>query len=289
MIVVQSMMQALDEGEADVVLLTSVPVDSPLYRSARTFPKLLLRDHIPVMNTHWLMSVPESLDSFYSKISRKHRYWTRRLFKVLEKDFPHGVSYRCFRSKDEVEELCEHSEQVAKKTYQRFISVGFRQSEWIQKLLEARADRDELRGYMLYVNNSPCSFWIGTRYGKTFYLDYTGYDTALHAYSPGLLVFIKMIEDLCTDKDLEFIDFGFGDAPYKSRYGEEHWSEASVYIFSRSFFGHYLNALRSFTSVLHGFGTSFLQRTNLLHRVKKIWRMRLATREKSGSEPDSDS
>src|SRR6266404_9117806 len=101
-------------------------------------------------------------------------------------------------------------EDVAKKAWQRLRGGGFIGTEHMRKRLHLAGCKGWLRAYILYVENRPCAFSLGTLYGDTFYWDFTGYDPQYDRYSPGVFLFMRMLEDLCP-QSVKLVDFGFGE------------------------------------------------------------------------------
>ena len=108
----------------------------------------------------------------------------------------------------------------------------------------------------------------------SFILDYTAYDPAFQKNEPGTVLFMKMIDDLCRLKVKE-IDFGFGDALYKNRYGDESWEESSVYIFSPRWKGAKLNACRTLTGKIHQLSEKMAKKAQILQKIKTRWRRKI--------------
>ncbi len=266
--------KSLRRREADAVMFNSLPLNSPMYQLAKKTPGFFSRDHIEDLNLHWKMELPSGIGDFLKKMSSKHRYWLRRLEKTLEKDFPGQIVFKTFRKEEETEQLCIHSEEIACKTYQRGLGVGFVNDRLHQQRMRLAAKRCWLRAYLLYVNNQPSAFWIGTAYKGVFYLDFTGYDPMLKKYEPGTLLFMKMIEDCCRD-NIQEVDFGFGDAFYKSRFGDHKWNEASVFIFAPTAKGLKLNTLRTAVTAASHLTQGLASRFNVVDKMKKRWRQKL--------------
>ena len=145
------------------------------------------------------MTSPDSLDDFLKKMTSKHRYWLRRLPRVLERDYSGKVTYKCYQRGDDLDRLFVDAEEIAKKTYQRDLGAGFVDNAEMRQRLFLSADKGRLRAYLLYVDDKPCAFWIGTLYGKVFYLDFTGYDAAFKRYEPGTILLMWVIEDLSAE------------------------------------------------------------------------------------------
>lgn len=274
---VEELEAVLRRKDADLVFLSNLRVDSPLYRIATTHPRLICRDHLSVAIQHWRMRVPDSLSEFLDSRSSKHRYWLRRLPKVLERDYPEAVNIRVFTKESEIAQFCTDAEEIAQTTYHRGLGVGFYDSLTTRDTMKLFAQRGWLRGYILYLKNVPAAFWIGQKYGEVFHLLYTGYKPACRKYELGTILFLRMLEDLCGEESIRYLDFGFGDAPYKNRYADESWLEGSVYIFPGSLKGIALNLARTLSALVYRASVSILRRMGVLEKVKRIWRGRLVS------------
>lgn len=267
----------LSSKEIGLVFLSSLKNDGLLFDLHRKKTNLFFRDHFPVPNIHWQMTIPESMNLFYSMRSRKHRYWLRRISKVLDKDFTGNIKFKTYMNQEEVDTLCSDVEEIAKHTYHRGMSAGFTDNLDERNLFKQLAKNRALRGYVLYVKERPAAFWMGRQYHNTFYLAYTGYLPEYEKYELGTILFLRMLEDLIDDKTISYIDFGFGDAAYKRRFGDSSWEESSVYLFPHTTKGFLLNTARTFTALTYQLSIQILQRFNLLEKVKKIWRRKLRT------------
>ena len=270
----------IQKGEADAIYFNSLPIKSGLYEAIENTSYPMRRDRMGTNNQHWKMTLPDSIETFLKRMSQKHRYWLRRLPRVLEKEYVGKVEYRYYHDIKDVPILCRDAEDIAKKTYQRGLNVGFRHDNEMVDRLTKHAMRGRLRSYFLYVDNMPCAFWIGTLYKQVFHLDYTSYDPIYHKYEPGTILFIRMVEDLCKNQIRE-IDFGFGDAFYKTRFGDRSWEESSFYIYSRSIDGMKLYILRSVTNAISNKAKAIIKNTELLTKLKKRWRQSLESKNES--------
>ena len=93
-------------------------------------------------------------------------------------------------------------------------------------------------------------------------------------------MFLRVLERICADPGIESIDFGFGDADYKHRYGDEQWQEASVYIFAPRPYPIFINMLRTFTTGLNRGLEYILNKTGLTGWTKRRWRNLLQNNKK---------
>ena len=275
---IDQVLSGLKNGDADVAYFNHYTQESCLFSAITSMPTKLCRDTIFITRKHWMMTMPGSLEEFLSRMIAKHRYWLKRIKKVLEKEYPGQVKYRMIRSADEVAELCRDAEEVAQKTYQRSLGVGFRNSNDTLDWLNSLAAKNRLRGYLLYVKETPTAFWIGNIHNKSFHLDYTGFDPDYRKHEVGTVLFLEMLNDLCVHDSGQIIniDFGLGDAQYKQRFGDASWTEAAAYIYAPTVRGISLNLFNKSNKVAWKKAEEILDRLKLKQTVKTLWRRRLS-------------
>jgi hypothetical protein len=268
-------MDSLNHGEADVAFLHQPCEDSLLYQRALSLPSIWCTDHLTNPEPHHAMRLPENIEQVYEGFSHGLRGQLRRKQKKVLKEFNGSVKFTCFRNADELDRVFEQAEGIAKKTYQRGLGVGFEDTKAMRGRLNLCAQMGWLRAGMLYIEDRPCSFWIGTVYDGVFVSDFLAFDPDFRDYSPGSYLLITMIEEFCKE-GVKAIDFGFGPGEYKERFGNSQLRETSVYIFAPGFKGITLNALRTMTVLAENLVKKTLQRTKLLPRIKRLWRDRLS-------------
>jgi hypothetical protein len=277
-VLVRDIMNSLSRGEADLAYFNHLKTDSPLYLAAITMPGRWSRDYCPSIRVHRSMTMPGSIEEFYRRLSTKVRKNLKRQTKKLLQEYADKVTVRCFRETGDLDRMIQDVEGIARKTYQRGLGVGFIDSPEMRLRLLLWAEKNWLRGYVLYVENVPRAFWIGTVYLGTFHSDSMGYDPSLGKYSPGMFLIVKVIEDFCDCNDntehVSKIDFGLGDAQYKEVLGDFEWNGASLYIFSPRFKGVSLNLMRVPATMLEHVARGVLEHTGLLGRIKKTWRLK---------------
>jgi hypothetical protein len=270
----------LNDGQADVVFLSHLKTDCPLFELANRSPGILRRDHLVSPQNHWKTTLPGTHADFLKRLNKKHRYWVRRLEKSVQEDFPGQIAYRSFTDGQNLAVVLNDLESVAQKTYQRQLGAGFRNDDEHNRRFALEAAKGWLRIYLLYLADRPVAFWVGTLYKEVFYSGFTGYDPQYRHYELGTLVFMKMVENLCAEGCKE-IDYGFGDALYKQRFGDQNWQEASVRVFSPSIRPILLNVTRTAIETPAVAVRWALRRTDIQQRIKTLWRKKLIGNEKS--------
>ncbi len=183
--VIEKLCDSLIEGCFDRVVLCNIRTDHPLAEAARNAPKQFFPMPMADPQAHWRKTLPKDVEAFWAGLSRKHRYWLKRLAKKLDEDFPRALSYDLLKEPAQTDTFCEIAEQVAKKTFQRGLGVGFKNDNFFRSRCRIFADRGAFRGYVLQLGGVPKAFWMGCVYGDTFHSEYTGYDPELRQYEIG--------------------------------------------------------------------------------------------------------
>jgi len=271
---VLEILKRLKAGAADRALLERVGVDTDLYRLARTLPGALSRDLSNEITECWSTTLPSSLTEFLKRRSKKHRYWLRRIDRVFEEDFHGRVNFKIYKSKSDVASFCACAEQVASETYQRGLNVGFVDDIEHRRRLELAGDKGWLRAYVALIGQEPVAFWCGRLCGGVMALDWTGFNPRYRKYEVGTVLFLKMVEDLCS-AGASAIDYGSGTSFYKERFGDDKHEKGLVYIYAPTAKGFGLNLLKAMELVANRSAKSLARKLGVIDRVKKLWRGRL--------------
>jgi Acetyltransferase (GNAT) domain len=274
---ISKILDLLREDLADCAVMFKLPADSEMYEIIQTMPWWLQRDYQAEISPRRTMRVPDTLDDYFKKISSKRRWQLRNLLKIIEKDHKGGVICKTFQKEESISTFCEHAEMVAKHTYQRGLCVGFMNTESDRQRLNLCANKGWWRAYILYSADKPIAFWSGLVYKSVWYSVWTGYDTTFQNYRPGTVLLLKIMEDLGKVRVGE-IDFGFGEAEYKERFGDHLRFEAFVNIYARNLKGATICVMTQIDRFANRLAKSVLARFNLMNRIKQLWRKRLAAK-----------
>jgi hypothetical protein len=253
-----------------------VNVDSALFKAVRAGSGGALMD-LTESRPHWVMKLPSHVDEIYKGMSPKARKNRRYEAARLAKDFDNQVRMASYSSEGDLDRVMDDAEAVASRTYQRGLGVGFEAGAENRTRFLMESQRGRFRAYVLYVREKPIAFFLGTLYGNVLYDNFTAYDPEFSRYSPGTVLFFQIFEKLCQE-GVEAVDFGFGDAWYKSQFGTENAEETNVRIFAKTMSGVGLNLLRVPVTALDRAGKRAIANLGFLHSVKKRWRDRARRR-----------
>jgi CelD/BcsL family acetyltransferase involved in cellulose biosynthesis len=112
---------------------------------------------------------------------------------------------------------------------------------------------------------------------RTYYSSSTAYLPELGRRGVGTYLQMRMFRDLIEDSEVDAIDFGWGDADYKARFGNESWNEQDVFIFGPSSRGVRAHAVHTLVRGGDRLARSVAGSTGMTRRVKRLWRARLAS------------
>ncbi len=278
-LIVNEIRRSLCGGEADVAVLSYVNTDLALFQMAAHVDSALMRDNFRVTQIHCMMLVPKTPDEVFAALSREARKHIRADAKKFRTAFP-DLRIARLEGPDRLEELIRDAEQVTAKTYQRGLGVGFSDAPIIREMLGLEARKGWLRGYVLYLGDQPCAYWIGSIYNGAFLSEYLAHDPAYGKYSPGTFLLMHGIEELCRE-GVAAIDFGIGDALYKRRFGSKQWNESTVCLYAPRWTGMRVKALGTAALLVDRTIKALLEKTNLAGRIKKLWRQHAAHRTHS--------
>lgn len=280
--VVQKLCGYLSSGAADRVVFCNLRADHVLLQAARNAPARHLPTVLSPPQPHRRMQLPDNSEAFWAGMSRKHRYWLKRLGKQVENDFPKSLEYVLVKSPAEVNALCDVVEGVARRTYQRGLGAGFKNDAFHRDRCKLFAEKGIFRGWVMRLGGVPRAFWLGCVYGDTFHSEFTGYDPDFRKYEPGSLLFAHMVEGLILEK-VRFIDFGLGDALYKQRFGTESWEECDMALWAPTARNRMMTLV---TRAVKGCKTVAMK-LPFVSRLKRAWRERASQEARGRQDGDS--
>lgn len=285
--IVHEISKSLARKEADVAFLNFLSTNGLLYESLRQVPSRIVQDYFPKEQMHRGLTAAKSAADFMRNLTTNERSNHKRRSKRVLEDFGASTEVICFKKSIELNTLLSDAEYIAARGYQRAMGVGFANTGHLRSLLKFEADRERLRGYILYVAGKPWAFHIGTLYNRTFYSDYIGYDPEYSKYAPGNLLSIEMFKTLCESGEVDRIDFGLGDAEWKRILGDHGWHEASCFLFGHTARGLWLNGVRTPIMFADQGLRLILKKTSWLPRIKTGWRRQLVRSEVRSSNASS--
>jgi hypothetical protein len=240
-LLVEELFLSLREHEADVACFRYIDIKCSLATYAGR-ARRLCADFLVPSHFHYFC-VRRAHQGFLGCLSKNERAQQKKRERRIASAFCR-FRVKAFSAQG-IAELLKDAEEVAKKSYQRRL-----------ERLEYDAAKGWLAGYILYLDEKPSAFWIGSLRNGVFLSNYLAFDPACRHYSPGMYLMLKVMESLSSEEShlrADRIDFGIGDAVYKRRLSNYHREEALLHIFAlrpRPIFGNVLHStLRCFNGL----------------------------------------
>jgi hypothetical protein len=269
-ILIDELTAQLRAQRADMILFHYLRTDSALYSAIRSTPCYLFSQF--KKDKHWRMTVPETIDKFYLNHSRGHRHNLRRAISRFEHNYAGDIRYVNYTNENEVGDFLETAAHISKKTYQHALNAGLVNDESTRARIIADAANGWFRGHIVFAGKQPCAFQLGLHYESVYYMVNMGYDPAFKSNNPGLILFLKVLERLCNDPSIKMLDFYFGDAEYKNRYGTEYWQEANICMFAPRIYPMFINALQVTTMSMNAVLKCITDKMGFTNQIKRTWR-----------------
>jgi len=272
---VSELRSAIDHGVADVLLFRHLNVEHPLHRAATRAGGLLTRQRLGRQMVCWERTLPPTYDDFLASLSKSTRTGLTRYLKKVDRDFDGRLRTRRFRKPEDLDEYFRDAELVAAKSYQRGLGAGVRDDPRQRRRAAVAAEHGWFRSHMVYLDGAPIAFCGGEGFKERFRYGIPAYDPEYADYRIGNYVLMKLVEDLCEDPELTLLDFGFGDAEYKRRFGDRSWYEEDVLLYARRPRPVMINLVRTAFLGVNSAALALGKRTGVLSRIKNWWRSRL--------------
>jgi len=265
----------LERGEAELLALPAMPVESPLFDAfARLGGPLERQRFVPTWMRRSLV-LPATFDEFLATRS----YETRRVIKKnanrLHRAFAATLRVELLRLPSQHEQLVRDLDRIGRLTYQRAVGTGFSNTPEERTLTALALERGWLRAWVLYDGDRPISYWLGSVYRGTLLLRATGYDDAYAAHRVGAYLLARLIEDACADPDISVVDFGPGRSEYKQHFTNESHAERNLLVFAPTLRARRVSAVRTAVLAAAWIGRGSADALRVTNRVKRGWRRRL--------------
>jgi CelD/BcsL family acetyltransferase involved in cellulose biosynthesis len=177
----------------------------------------------------WLLRIEGRLDDYLKKFSGNTRKCLRRDVRKLENHF-HGLVRLCITTAPaQIDAFVENAQKVASKSWQRANVTA----EMVARLKQ-QAGLGWLRCYLLMGDHQPLAYLIGRQADGVYTADESAFDMRVAPFSPGKVLWLKVIEDLHSQGGVRWLDFCANDIGYKQFWATEHCLESSYYLIKRN-------------------------------------------------------
>jgi len=225
--------------EIQCIYMGSVPVDSFLWQYLNTDKgneRYWIPQVVDGLQTIHALLLPETFDSYLSKLKRKKRYNLQRQVKLLQDHSGGRLDLIRVESADQISSFLEDAVSIARHSWQQR-RIGARienNQKWYEKLKDL-ANRGFLCAYLLKCVNEPYAFALGYQFKDVYHYVEIAYDESFAKFSPGTVLLYLLTQDLIKNKSLKKLNFGLSDHPYKQTFGNIHLRGAQILLWRSTF------------------------------------------------------
>ena len=267
--------QLLSGGDLDCISIHHLPEDNQiaqLLQPGLRWPG----DGGPVSTGHWFSELTDLEGQPLSAYPAKARRNFRRKDRNLVNAFNGDVEVRELRHVDEVETLLTVAASICARSYQGRLGVGVRDNPRWRAICSILAATGALRGYLLDAGEATIAYAVGSVREGTCNLMATAFLPEYRSVAPGSYLVRRVIERLQQEK-VRWLDFGFGEAPFKKLHGTMHRQEITLNLYSDSPAARTARVLDTAVKWADRTAHRLLQRSGLEDRARHL-RRRIAER-----------
>ena len=174
-------------------------------------------------------------DAYLAGFSGKTRSTLRRKARKFAKADGGALDVRRYASADDVARFLDLALPLSARTYQaRLLDAGLPDSEDARAAMLARAERDAMRCFLLFLHGVPVAYLALPVEGRTLVYAHLGYDPAHADLSPGTVLQMEALRMLFAEERFRFFDFTQGEGAHKALFGTHSVACCSFVLLRRT-------------------------------------------------------
>jgi hypothetical protein len=216
--------------ESQVVYMDAVPATSYLWHHLQTSQTIRRLYHILVVDggfREWhSVPLPDSMDEYYKKLTRKKRYNLMRQERLLQNHSGHHLHLMPINTENDLRYLFEAMEILPTKNTFNF---DFRKDDYVRL-----SRNDLLRCYVLKSGDNIIALLLGMKAGKIYKIQRFFHDPTLERFSPGTTLWQLVLKDLINRREFTSVDLGYGFPAYRHSSTNVIERKGRILLFRRS-------------------------------------------------------
>ncbi|MBR0553678.1 GNAT family N-acetyltransferase [Sphingomonadaceae bacterium LXI357] len=198
---------------ADGYVVTSLPANQMPALVAAAEGKLVF---VRQRYSRYFADLSAGFDAWFAQLSGNARSQLKRKRKKLAAASGGALHIERFRTPDELERFHGVARGISRRTYQeRLLDAGLPEdAEFLHDMARMGA-ADEVRAWLLHIGDMPAAYLYCPVHGRDVIYEYVGHDPACNALSPGAVLQLEAIRDLCAEGRFARFDFTEGEGQHK--------------------------------------------------------------------------
>jgi len=219
------------------------------------------------------VAVHGSFQEYLKKFSSKARQNLTRSVRKFSDRQESQAAYEVYTEPHQMAVFYAEASAISRQTYQaRLLKAGFPENESFITEMCDLASRGMARGYLLRDRGKAIAFAWCTGKGTCLTYNTIGYLPSEASQSPGTILLYHILDDVFSSSKFSVIDFGNGEAQYKSMFATDRKEIVSVYFFRMTFRIVVLVWLHWWMFRFSDFSGHLLDRFGLKAKIKKMLR-----------------
>lgn len=216
----------LQQTRSDFVLIENIEVDDPLLLSLQAKQHGLRLFTPTAFQPLHKIELPNTFADYEAKFSSKTRNTLRRKRKQFGE-----YRFERITEPEQIPDFLAHAHEIAKHSWQsKLLGLRIANNAYELRSFTTLALERALRCYLLWKDDVPVSFCVGTQHNGVFHYEEVAYDQRRSEGSPGQMLILLMLEDLMQVHRPRVFSFGFGDADYKRQFANLTTSSGNVWL-----------------------------------------------------------
>jgi CelD/BcsL family acetyltransferase involved in cellulose biosynthesis len=226
---------------------------------------------------HYFIDLAGSFDDYKKKFSSKTRSTIARKVKKYSEYCGGVFECRAYSQPPEMAEFFQNARIVSARSYQeRLLDAGLPTDDDFLAGMLALAERDQVRGYILFHDARPVSYLYCPAHEGVLLYSYLGYDSDYHRLSVGTVLQWFALERLFGEQRFLFFDFSEGQGEHKRMFATHDRLEANVIFVDRGLASLALVRAHLLFDRFGGVAGRLLQHAGLKSSVRRLLRSRWA-------------
>ncbi|HPF46161.1 MAG: GNAT family N-acetyltransferase [Alphaproteobacteria bacterium] len=221
----------------------------------------------------YFITLDEDYEEYMQQFSSKTRSTFRRKVRKFEEESGGTIDWRIYRSQEEMKEFHKIARDISKETYQeKLLNAGLPDDEGFYKHMMQHAERGTAFGFLLYLNGEAVSYLYSPIYDGRMIYDHLGYLPEHSKLSPGIVLFLLVLEYLFETKPNPIFDFTEGQSEQKKQFSTNSIYCANLFCIENKFSNYFWLWLNNAINHLSENVASFLDKIGLKDSIKKLLR-----------------
>lgn len=192
--------------------------------------------YIPSQYLRYYIDMQQSFAEYKSKFSSKTRSTLKRKINKYTKYCGGSISWKIYKSVEEMSEFFQLARTVSKITYQeKLLDAGLPDSNEFLHKMEQLAQQGHVRGFILFHQNKPVSYLYCPITNRILIYAFLGYDPSYMKYSVGTILQWLALEYLFQERSFRFFDFTEGESEHKKLFATHSIQCANIFFLRSNF------------------------------------------------------